>query len=56
MTSKSHPLRVRELKRETGGGNPRVDGSHPLRVRELKLIIGASQEAAESRTLYGCVN
>ena len=36
MVERSHPLRVRGLKRFWAGGATPTNGSHPLRVRGLK--------------------
>ena len=53
---RSHPLRVRELKRENAMYDFTKLKSHPLRVRELKQCTEEEIAAVFGRTLYGCVN
>ena len=42
VVERSHPLRVRGLKRFWAGGATPTNGSHPLRVRGLKLTLDKS--------------
>ena len=45
--TKSHPLRVRELKQKQAVSKMRKEMSHPLRVRELKRDNGTAETAVK---------
>ena len=56
LACKSHPLRVRGLKRTKPVSSPTTSWSHPLRVRGLKLNVFFPLCWIWRRTPCGCVD